>query len=290
MIWAIVVVAVVLILLAWIAGNAVLGWYPTRPARHYPSRAAMTTTPAEYGLPFEDVKIAGRLSGWLIPTNRARPTVIFVHGWAGSREEPWVPFLGLAKEVYQRKMNTVLFDLGYVSGSRPYTGGSAESNDVLTVVDWVRSWGDGPIIVWGFSAGGHATLSALGETGNRIDCAITDSAFVSAFDSFATMYQQMLHLPKLFFVLVPAFFWLFTGYFPKRIRSVANRPLLVIHGSEDSSIPVANGRWLSQWTQTEYWEVSGTDHEGAFQSHPEEYIERCFRFIDRCIPASSVDA
>ena len=273
--------AIAAIFVVWILLNAVLAWQTTHPYDHYSNGMNLTTTPAEFGLFFEEIKWDRGLRGWLIPTSSERETVIFVHGWAGCREERWVPFLELARHSYRRGMNCVLFDLGYVNGSRPYSGGELESQDLLKMVEWVRLFHKGPVIVWGFSAGGHATLLALRNSQHHIDCAITDSAFMDATDMFSTMYRHLLHLPKPVFSLISFWFQAFTGHRPKRVTSVNDTPVFVIQGDADEAVSVQNGRRLSTLANTEYWEVSGVNHEGAFKRQPDEYIRRCFDFIDR---------
>ena len=62
--------------------------------RHMPDK---TRSPAEYGLPFEDVSFPARdgltLRGWWIPAMDSECAVIFLHGHGGSLDpdEQYVP-------------------------------------------------------------------------------------------------------------------------------------------------------------------------------------------------------
>lgn len=245
---------------------------------------SLTTTPSDFELPYEDVEFGHGLHGWFIPAPSSHATVIFVHGWAGCREERWVAFLALARRVNEQGMNALLLDLGYVGGGRPYTGGCLESEDIRQSVKWVRRTIPGPVILWGFSAGGHATLLALSEHESLVDGAITDSAFVDAYDAFYTMYQRILHLPRFSMALVPLFFRIFTGHYPQRLTNPIGTPVLVIHGNADQSISVEHGRTLAVFSNIDYWEVQGAAHEAAFQTHRDEYLNRCFHFIEGRLP------
>ena len=272
-----------IILIIWVALNAMLAWYPAHPKKIYPDHMTLTTTPSEYGLKYEDVMVVNGLLGWFIPTDTACATVILVHGWASCREEKWVPFLELARHLHNQQMNVLLYDARYVNSSKTYSGGERESKDLIDVVNWAVERTEVPVVVWGFSAGGHATLLALSNHDNQISCAITDSAFVNANESFKSMYRRSYHIPPFTLLLMPLFFKLFTGYFPSRLQHGIKKPLFVIHGDSDTSISIMNGRSLKQFLEVMYWEVSGVGHEEAFIRYPEEYISRCIGFIDRTL-------
>lgn len=270
----------------WLGLNALLAWYPAHPRRLYPENMTLTTTPLKYGLQYEDVLVGNGLSGWFIPANAARATVILVHGWTSCREERWVPFLELASHLHKHQLNVLLYDARYVNGTTTYSGGQRESVDLINVVDWSAKRTGVPVIVWGFSAGGHATLLALSKNDTNIRCAITDSAFVNASETFKSMYRNLYHIPRSLLALLPLFFKLYTGYFPGRLQQPhINKPLFVIHGDADSSVHVVNGRSLRAIPTTQYWEINGVEHEEAFVKHPDEYTERCIGFIDGILGA-----
>lgn len=269
----------------WLGLNALLAWYPAHPNRIYPENMTLTTTPLEYGLQYEDVLVGNGLSGWFVPTPTARATVILVHGWMSCREEKWVPFLQLAGYLHEHQLHVLLYDARYVDGTKAYSGGQRESVDLIQVAEWAAKRTGVPVIVWGFSAGGHATLLALSKNDTNIRCAITDSAFVNASESFKSMYRNLYHIPRPLLGLLPLFFKWYTGYFPGRLQPHINKPLFVIQGDADSSVPVMNGRSLKAIPTTEYWEINGMGHEEAFVKLPDEYVARCIGFIDRILGA-----
>lgn len=271
------------ILVAWVVLNALLAWYPAHPQRLYRDNMKLTMTPSEYGLEYEDVTLGNGLSGWFIPADAAHATVIFVHGWASCREERWIPFLELAQPLQNHQMNVVLYDARYVNSSAAYSGGVRESIDLLEVVHWAAIRTKVPVVIWGFSAGGHAALLALANHDTDVCCALTDSAFVDANEMFKGMYHQMYNIPRFALALLPLFWKVFTGFFPGRIDRPITTPLLVIHGDADSSISVENGRILERFSNVRYWEATGVGHEEAFRNSPSEYLERCINFIQSYI-------
>jgi uncharacterized protein len=276
------------VLVIWMGLNALLAWYPAHPIKLYPANMKLTTTPSEYGLEYENVIIGSGLSGWFVQAAAARATVVLVHGWTSCREERWVPFLDIARHLHEHQINVLLYDARYVNGAKPYSGGKHESEDLIGIADWCAERTCLPVIAWGFSAGGHATLLALSENDTKISCAITDSAFVDASESFKSMYRYLYHIPRPALVLLPIFFKVFTGCFPRRLQRPIKKPLFVIHGDADSSIDVMNGRSLKSVPTVQYWEVNDVGHEEAFVKHPAEYMRRCITFINGCLGSSTL--
>ncbi|KPV43275.1 alpha/beta hydrolase [Alicyclobacillus ferrooxydans] len=271
------------VLAVWVVLNAVLAWYPAHPKKLHPDNMTLTTTPSAYGLEYEDVVVGSGLFGWFIPANTAHATVILVHGWTSCREERWVPFLEIARDLHNHQMNVVLYDARYVNGTKTYSGGQRESEDLIDVADWSVKRTGVPVIVWGFSAGGHATLLALSKNDENIRCAITDSAFVNASQSFKSMYRHLYRIPSPILLFLPLFFKMFTGCLPGRLKRPIKKPLFVIHGDVDSSIHVMNGRSLKNIPTVQYWEVTGVGHEEAFVKRTAEYMGRCISFIDEIL-------
>ncbi len=182
-----------------------------------PPRQRLWMTPAELGLPFEDVHFPARdglrLSGWFIPRKRANSrgpetTVILVHGWPWNR-------LGLANEnilndipgsvpldlihlthaLHTSGYHVFMYDMrnhGESAASKPVTFGLHEANDLLGAVDYLRSREDidkERLGVVGFSSGANAILYALPHT-DAIKAAVAVQP--SSPDIFARRYGQWL--------------------------------------------------------------------------------------------------
>ncbi len=98
-----------------------------------------------------------------------RPTVLMVHGLCGSHRSPYL--IRLAQRLYRLGIRSVRVNLrGCGSGRgwarRAYHAG--RSDDLHAVVDQVGVYYKGaPIILVGFSLGGHLGLKLLGELGEE---------------------------------------------------------------------------------------------------------------------------
>ncbi len=137
-------------------------------------------TPSSMGLNFEDVSFTARdgvpLSGWWVPAENPRGTLLLVHGLNRSRIEmvKKAPFLhGLG-------WNVLLFDLRMhgKSGGERRSLGFHERQDVLGAYDFASKRQPGPVATWGISFGGAASVLAAAEEPG-IAAVVCDSSFLS---------------------------------------------------------------------------------------------------------------
>lgn len=164
-----------------------------------PPRQRLWATPAELGMPFEDVQFPARdglrLSGWFIPaklTNGQQPkaTLLLVHGWPWNRlgtsaanilsDLPGgapVQLIHLALALHRRGFHLLMFDLrnhGQSAASVPVTFGMHEAYDLLGALDYAAGRDDVDarrLGVIGFAMGANTTLFALPRT-NQVGAAI----------------------------------------------------------------------------------------------------------------------
>ncbi len=157
-----------------------------------PPRQRLWATPADLGMPYEDVQFPARdgvrLSGWLIKAKESitaapKATLILVHGWPWNRlgtaaETIWTDLPGsspiqlihLVHALHRAGYQLLMFDLrnhGQSAASIPVTFGLREANDVLGALDFLFERADvekSKIGVIGFSMGANATLFALPRT------------------------------------------------------------------------------------------------------------------------------
>jgi fermentation-respiration switch protein FrsA (DUF1100 family) len=75
---------------------------------------------------------------------------------------------------------------------------------------------------------------------------------------------------------------------PERaISQVAPRPILLIHGTADTRIPVENAYRLKAATTdagVELWIVPGAEHVASYATEPEAYAVRALAFFERSLP------
>src|SRR3970040_2298414 len=137
--------------LAWIAAASIL-----RPTRH-----AITRSPSDFGLAFEQVAFTSpdgtELRGWWVPAERPRAAVILLHGFGSDRTE----LLDHAPYLHEAGFDLLLFDLRACgeSGGELSTLGWLEQADLRAAVDLVVSRTDGrPIFAMGHSLGSGPAL------------------------------------------------------------------------------------------------------------------------------------
>lgn len=156
-----------------------------------PPRLPLWATPADVGMPFEDVQFVAAdglsLSGWFIPAVVGAPpkgTIVLVHGWTWNRlgsdasERLISQLLGseaadllrLALALYQDGFQVLMFDWrnhGTSEAAPPVSFGPEEAQDLLGALAYLEGRADvdnGRIGVVGFSVGSNVLLYALPHT------------------------------------------------------------------------------------------------------------------------------
>jgi len=264
--------------------------YPKKPHQ---------STPAESGIPFEEVRFPTenrcQLYGWWIPAenklSNSTRTLILVHGWGRNLER----MRDYIQNLHHRNYNLLVFDLRNHGSSDPdnYPNLLKFSEDIRAAVNFVsRQYPGkpGPIGVLGLSIGGSAAIHAAAFE-PRIRTVITVGAFAHPVDVMRLEFQKQ-HIP--YYPLV----WLFFKYLQFRLginfnriapennirNAVAN--ILLIHGDQDATVPVDQGKRLQQAgnpEKTSLWIVPDKGHSDCNQ-HP-EFWKKVGSFLSETIPA-----
>jgi pimeloyl-ACP methyl ester carboxylesterase len=259
-------------------------------------RKAFEHTPQEYSLPFEDVAFTTRgseitLEGWYSTHPEAATTIIFVHGLGSNRLVSGA--VALASRLWQQGFSTLLFDLrGHgTSDDGKVSGGYFEQNDLLGAYDFLMTKGvaSEDIGVIGFSMG--AATSVLGVCQEpEIRALVADSPFANASDLIAQEVSRKTPVPKW---IVPLFIpgtelasnllhGIKLGELdPESAVGDIDYPILLIHGTEDTRIPVDQGIRVHAAAHPDSgrWLVPGVDHVDAFLTYPDEYTERVVAYF-----------
>ena len=260
-----------------------------------PRRAPMTSTPAERGLSFEPVTFTStdglRLAGWYIPS-RNRAAIILCHGLGTNRADMLPQAVLLAEHGY----GSLLFDFrahGESEGEM-VTYGYAETDDVLAAVDYLLSRPDVDpqrIGILGGSLGAATALRAAARS-IHLKAVVAESAFTSLEDELASSFTVFSGLPAFPFApLTVAFAQWQTGLRISEVRpiddipSIAPRPVFIIHGTDDDTIPAEQGLRLYEAAgePKELWMVDGMGHESAVNRFPDEYEKRVIGFFDKAL-------
>ena len=247
--------------------------------------------PEDYSLRYEEVEFTSRtdgliLRGWHIESEHSGPTLLFVHGIDGVRSGNNA--VQLASMMTELSFNVLLFDLrghGSSDGDRA-SGGDHERRDVLAAFDFLEKRGvpQSDIGVLGFSMGAAAAALALAEAPS-VKAFVLDSPYANLSDLIAQEVGNRSVLPGWAAPLfVPGakiaarlvFDIDINAMAPERVVSELDYPVLIIHGEDDTRVPVAHGIrvHMASHADSELWLLEGIGHVDAFSEYPAEYAQR----------------
>ena len=280
---------VALVVIGWAAIPAARAATLVACAHDAPSGSTASIAPAEnVRFPASDgVQLSGWYAGAEDPS--ARGTVILVHGFKSSRSEmlDWATYL--RREHYA----VVLFDSRGCGQSDGVFGVSAtEPRDIVGAAAYVRSRGaagSDRIAVLGLSLGaGDAILAAAASP--DIHAVIADSAWTD--QRYRLEQMRAVELASVRVPVLPYETALLDRLVGARLEDarpidvvgrLAPRPLLLIHGLEDSNatttIEGAKALFTAAGEPKELWLVPGADHAGAIRVAPAEYRARTLAFL-----------
>lgn len=290
--WTWVLVTIVLIVVCIISMSVV--WKLMHPARR-----PVITSPATKQLTYESVQFYSRdkkvkLNGWFLPAiGVPTMTIIFAHGYKSNREQKSVSVLNLAEEMVKHGYNVLLFDFRNCgeSGGNLTTIGLDEQQDLLGAIDWCKAYWDGPIGLIGYSMGAATSLLVAAQS-DAVSGVVADSSFSDLHQYLLDNLSVWSKLPK--YPFSPIMVWMIRYIMrknPHLVRPISSiqyiypRPVLFIHGDQDTAIPCINSEKMSKlYPDTcSFWKVTGADHIGSYRKNPKEYSERIFRFFDQLV-------
>jgi fermentation-respiration switch protein FrsA (DUF1100 family) len=203
-------------------------YFPDRPSH------AVEATPADIGLAFESLKLktgdGETLDAWFIPAPGARRTLLYLHGNGGNIGHRFDP-IGV---FHQLGLNVLIFDYrGYGSSTgKPSEAGTYE--DALAAWTYLtqgRRIPPGEIVLFGESLGG--SIAAWLAVRHPPAALIIYASFTSVQD----MAQQL-------YPIFPARLLARYRYDTRSSLANVNRPVLIMHSSEDEIIPFSHGKAL----------------------------------------------
>lgn len=221
-----------------------------------PARKILAT-PEDIGLNYEDIYFFSpdklQLNGWLIRSDGAKTTLLFLHGNAGNIGDR------IEKLLMFHQMGLNIFILEYRGYGRS-EGKPSEAGfykDAVAAFDYLQSrpdMVDQKIVLYGASLGGAVAVDLARQ--RAVDGLIMDSAFTSAAD----MSRQVV--PFIPPVLLSIKF--------DSIGKIdqLKMPKLFLHSREDETVPFALGRklFLAAPEPKMFVEVTGSHNDGYLQS------------------------
>ena len=277
---------------AWMGACASLYWHAFRPVR-WGDDGERGWTPADLGVPHESLETRTRdglrLLAWYLPGVRDAAVVV-----SGGHRGRAGDVLGVSAALQRAGFHVVVYGWRGTPGSDPaaHTLGVFERRDLQAAVDAVEArLGRVPVGLLGFSLGGAVSLVVAADA-LRVRAVCADSAFSDPAGVLADGVERVLRIPGAVLTApVAAVLALRTGarltdFSPlAAVRRIAPRPLLLIHGDQDTAVPPGHARdlYAAAGEPRDLWLVPGAVHVGAYFSDREQYLERVVGFFDRAL-------
>jgi len=267
-------------------------WRGTSEAIH-PPRAVPEPLPANFNRAAERVEFQSSdgvtLRGWLLPARNSARAIIFSHGYSGNSARD----LNYAPLFHHAGYHQLYFDYRAHGASDGDTASFVyfERRDLLAAIDFLARRGLPRVGILGFSMGGAVAISTASLSPNVIAVA-TDCAFAQL-ELILGHAAGRRGVPRW---LAPLVGWMIVAMASVRLRAnlfatnparwiqkIAPRPLLIMHGEADASVPVSEARALFRRAHEpkELWVVPRAGHRGIEEIAGEAYRERVIKFFDR---------
>ena len=254
-----------------------------QPERLDPRRVSLVATP--WSVHTDD---GLTLRGWYHPTPARRHLVVLVHGlWAS-----WHEMAGLGRDLHGLGYDVLLFDLrghGRSDPSRVFMG-RRERGDLRAVLAWAKREGFSPDrIGWVGNSMGASTILMEAARNPNIRVAVVDSPYGNLPELLDAQLARYSHLPRFFNpgILTAARFAYGVrtdDLVPLRsARSWGHRPLLLIHGEADTTVPLRQALQIARAAgpDCESLVMPGVEHVEAYRADRAAYVSRVDAFFQR---------
>jgi fermentation-respiration switch protein FrsA (DUF1100 family) len=263
----------------------------------HPTRKAVTWAPSELSMQYQDVQFSSAvdnisLKGWYIDSPGSK-VILVMHGRNSTRDGGKI--LDIVKGLYDGGYDALAFDFrahGQSGGGR-YSLGLLETRDVAGALQYLEGRGVAQVGGLGFSMGAATELLAAPDH-PEMKALVSDSSFASLPPILEKELPKASGLPVFFNPGIILMGKLLYGIDLAATNPVASlprlgdRPLFLIHGTEDALVPVSHAYELQKATQSnpnlQFWVVDGAAHTGIYDKHPQEYIQRLLAFYDKYLP------
>lgn len=269
-------------LIYWTLLSIVIGYllinlllYAAQSSMMYHPVKDIYQTPAALGLDFEDVRFRSGdgpvISGWYVPAEGGRGTVLFSHGNAGNISGR----LETLRMLNSLGLNVLMYDYrGYGKSE----GSSSEENtyrDAMAAWNFLTKQKEIPaneIILMGRSLGG--AVSAWLATKTEPAALILESTFTSAKDLAAELYP-----------IFPVRILMKFNYPTLKYLKKISIPLLVLHSTNDGLVPFRHGKELyTAASEPKFFLEMRGEHGSSHVVTGEEYIRKLEKFVNSVFP------
>ncbi len=247
---------VVVLLIAY--GGVGLVLYFMQPTFLYSPVREVPYTPGELGLNFENVVFKSAdgllLSGWYIPADSSKPTLLFCHGNGGNMMHR----LDSINILYNLGLNCFVFDYRGYGSSEGKISEEGTYLDVRAAYKWLteeKKVSPDDIIIFGRSLGGSIAAQLASKV--QAKALVVESAFTSYVDIGRKFYPYM---PVRWF----ARFSYRTIDYVRDVRC----PVMMIHSRNDEVVPFEFGLEIYEAANEpkEFVEIFGSHNDGFLVS------------------------
>ncbi len=241
----------------------------------FPERG-LKATPEDIGLEFEEVFFTAadgvKLHGWYVPAD-SDVTLLWFHGNAGNianrLEHLFLSHVVLGVNIFIFDYRGYGLSEGAASESGTYLDGEAA---VAYLRDRRGVDTEEQLVLYGHSLGGAVAVEVSRRNPSR--ALILESTFTSVKDMAKSLYP---YLPS----------GVVTSLMQSEYDSLSKvagvrAPVMVIHGEEDTTVPLAEGRSLYDAARQpkRFHTVEGAAHNDVYAVGGDRYFEAIRRFID----------
>jgi pimeloyl-ACP methyl ester carboxylesterase len=263
-------------------------------------------------LDFEDVEFKTQegphtLRGWYVPGDKTvakRPTtgIVFLHG-GGRDRRTWLRHVPM---FHQRGYDCLLFDFrehGCSDGAmKGLTFGMKERYDALAAAHYMKHVRHFErVALVGTSMGGSTAIMAAALDHGLVDVVVAENPLLTCAhlqrEHIANVLGGYFRHTKwgnfvfaVFQRVCSSWLNLRVGNKPSRscqsfhsVCKIAPRPLLLMHGTYDSTIPYEHSQRLFELAKgpKELWIAPGGCHVGLYDAFPEEFERRVMGFLKK---------
>lgn len=221
-------------------------------------------------------------------------TAVLVHGYCDNATR----MLPIAR-IYNCELgaNVLLPDL-YAHGQSDGDAIQMGWKDRLDVLHWIslapelfRTEADSMrLVVHGISMGAATTMCVSGEqTPQYVKCFVEDCGYTSVWDEFSNEISARFSLPDFPLMYTASWLvqvkygWNFSEASPLKQVAKCQKPMLFIHGDNDTFVPT----WMvyplyeAKPQPKALWIAHGSKHADAYGDYKEEYTHRVLEFVKK---------
>lgn len=233
-----------------------------------------------------------RLHGFYVKASvPTRQTAVIVHGYTDNAIR-----MMMIGYMYNQDLgfNILLPDLRYsgLSEGNHLQMGWFDRKDVAQWINLLPTlFGDSiEVVVHGISMGAATTMMLAGDSQPEyIKCFVEDCGYTSVWDEFKNELKEQFNLPAFPLLHISNLIcklrhgWSFTEASALKQVTKCKRPMLFIHGKNDTFVPtnMVYPLYEAKPQPKELWLVPSEGHARSYHNFPKEYTEKVREFITK---------